>query len=377
MKSFLLKLFVVNLLYISLNCSFQISIFNELNKGNKGKNLIISPLSIFQILSLTANGAKNRTQSEMIEALQNVDIDTLNAINFEILEAIKKFSTVEMANAVMSKFTPLQEFLDISEKYCAPLEKLISVEQVNNWCSEKTHGKITKILSQLKPEVQMILLNAVYFKGEWTQTFKERLTSKKDFYNLGTNIKQVDTMTQISKFKYYQDTQIQAVELPFTKDDMSAIIILPSKNLDINKYITSLASSEENSLNDLFSKLTYAKVDLELPKFELQFDSSLKEVLKDMGMEEAFSDYADFTGLREEKNLKIDDVLHKTYLKVNELGTEAAAVTAVVVKYGSARPTQEIVYSMKVNRPFLFLLRSKRLPKNYDLLFISKIEKLE
>jgi serpin B len=352
------------------------SIFNELNKSNKGKNLIISPLSIFQILSLTTNGAKNRTQSEMIEALQNVDIDTLNAINFEILEAFKKFSTVEMANAVMSKFTPLQEFLDISEKYCAPLEKLISVEQVNNWCSEKTHGKITKILSQLEPEVQMILLNAVYFKGEWTETFKERLTSKKDFYNLGTTIEQVDTMNQISRFYYYQDTQIQAIELPFKKDDMSALIILPTKNLDINKYITSLAL-EENSLNDLISKLTYAKVNLELPKFELQFDSSLKEVLKDMGMEEAFTNNADFSGLREEKNLKIDDVLHKTYLKVNESGTEAAAVTAVIIKYGSAGPTQEIVYSMKVNRPFLFLLRSKRLPKNYDLLFISKIEKLE
>ena len=95
MKSFLLKLFIINLLYISLNCSFQISIFNEINKGNKGKNLIISPLSIFQILSLTANGAKNRTQSEMIEALQNVDIDTLNGINFEILEAKKNFQQLK------------------------------------------------------------------------------------------------------------------------------------------------------------------------------------------------------------------------------------------------------------------------------------------
>ena len=223
MKSFLLQLIVLNLLFISLNCSFQLSLFNELNKSNRGKNLILSPLSVFQILSLTANGARNETQSEMIEALQNADIDTLNAINYEILEAVQEFTTVEMANAVMSKFDPLQEFMDISETYCAPLEKLISVEQVNNWCSEKTHGKITKILSQLDATVQMILLNAVYFKGEWSSKFKERLTSKKIFYNLGNEVISVDTMNQISHFNYYQDDEIQAIELPYNKDGMTAL----------------------------------------------------------------------------------------------------------------------------------------------------------
>ena len=147
MKSFLLQLFIINLLFISLNCSFQLSIFDELNKSNRGKNLIISPLSIFQILSLTANGASENTQSEMIKTLKNTDIDTLNAINYEILEVSNEFTSIEIANAVMSKFTPSQEFMDVAEKYCAPPEELISVEQVNNWCREKTHGKITKILS--------------------------------------------------------------------------------------------------------------------------------------------------------------------------------------------------------------------------------------
>ena len=377
MKSFFINLFIINyLLFISANCSFQVSIFNEINKSKKGENLIISPLSIFQILSLTTNGAKGKTQLEMIEALQNTEIEALNSINYEILEAFKEFKTIEIANAVMSKFTPLQEFLNISEKYCAPFEQLISVEQVNNWCSEKTHGKITKILDKLDRGIQMILLNAVYFKGEWVNQFKESLTQKKIFYNLGTEIKQVETMSQMSKFNYYQDSKIQVVQLPYKDDSMSAIIILPRETVDINKYITSL-NSEENSINQLIEKLTYAKVNLELPKFELEFYSSLKEVLGDMGMEKAFTNDADFTGLREENNLKIDDVLHKTYLKVNEFGTEAAAVTAVITKYTSARPKKEIIYQMKVNRPFLFLLRSSKLPSDYDLLFISKIEKFE
>ena len=157
---------------------------------------------------------------------------------------------------------------------------------------------------------------------------------------------------------------------------MSAIIILPRETVDINKYITSL-NSEENSINELIEKLTYSKVNLEIPKFKLEFYSSLKEVLGDMGMEKAFTNDADFTGLREENNLKIDDVLHKTFLKVNEFGTEAAAVTVVIAPKTSAGPKKEIIYQMKVNRPFLFLLRSSKLPTDYDLLFMSKIEKFE
>ena len=378
MKSIFLNLFIINyLLFSSVNCSFQVSFFNEINKSKKGENLIISPLSIFQILSLTTNGAKGKTQLEMIEALQNTDIETLNSINYEILEAFKEFKTIEIANAVMSKFTPLQEFLNVSEKYYAPFEKLINVNQVNNWCNKKTHGKITKILDKLDSGIKMILLNAVYFKGEWVNQFKKGLTQKKDFYNLGTEIKQIETMSQISNFNYYEDTKIQAVQLPYKNDGMSAIIILPRETVDINKYITSL-NSEENSINELIKKLKYSKVNLELPKFELEFYSSLKGVLRNMGMEKAFTNDAELTGLKIQNDLKVDDVLHKTYLKVNEFGTEAAAVTAVIIKTKTAvRPKKEIIYQMKVNRPFLFLLRSKKLPADYDLLFMSKIEKLE
>ena len=251
------------------------------------------------------------------------------------------------------------------------------MQQVNNWCSEKTHGKITKILDQLDASVQMILLNAVYFKGEWSNQFKESLTKKKTFYNLGTELKEVDTMNKLDHFSYFEYNKVQAIQLPYTQDGMSALIILPRENVDINKYIASL-NTNENSLSDLISNLKYSKVNLELPKFKLEFSSSLKETLKDMGMTTAFTNNADLTGLREERNLKIDDVLHKTFLKVNENGTEAAAVTAVVVVNGSSgRTVQEKIYQMKVNRPFLFMLRSNKLPSGYDMIFMSKIEKIE
>jgi len=157
------------------------------------------------------------------------------------------------------------------------------------------------------------------------------------------------------------------------------VIILPKRNLDINKYILSLATDKYKYINNILNLKAHIayKVNLELPKFKLEFSSSLKEVLQNMGMEKAFTNNADFSGLRKDAILKIDEVLHKTYLKVNEDGTEAAAVTAVIITYGSAMPEPEIIYEMKVNRPFLFILRSNDLPKDNDILFISKIEKLE
>ena len=163
---YLLNIFLLSLLLNFLNCSFQSAIFNQIKKGKKGENIIISPLSIFQILSLTTNGAKGNTQSEMLEVLQNKDVEELNKVNYEILSILNEFTTVEIANAVMTKFDLLEDFKKTAEDYLAPIEPLKSIDQVNNWCKNKTHGKIEKILDELSKDTAMILINAVYFKGE-------------------------------------------------------------------------------------------------------------------------------------------------------------------------------------------------------------------
>jgi len=375
MKSWL-NLVLILLSINILTCSFQSTLFNRMSKDKKGENLIISPLSIFQALSLTANGAKGKTQSEMLDLLQCKNIDDLNNVNYEILSTFKNLSTIDIANAVMTKFTPLEEFTTIAQKYLAPIEPLVSVEQVNEWCSNKTHGKIDKILDELDPYTRMILLNAVYFKGEWVSKFKSAQTKKLKFFNLGTEEKEVDTMVQINHFNYYEDKKAQIIELRFIKDYMSAIIILPAEGTDINKYIDTLSISN-GEYNKIIGGLKRAKVHLQLPKFELEFKEKLNEVLKDLGMYNAFSDIdADFTGLREEGQLFINQVIHKTYLKVFEDGCEAAAVTAIDVAT-NALPIEEKIYDMKINRPFLFLLKNSKLPAGYDLVFMSKIEKLE
>ena len=359
-----------------LNCSFQSKIFNTLNKEKKGENLIISPLSIFQVLSLTANGAKGKTQSEMLDTLQAETIEDLNKINYDILSSFKGFTTIDIANAVMTKFTPLNSFTSIAEKYSAPIEPLLNVEQVNNWCSNKTHGKIKKILDELSEDTAMILLNAVYFKGEWRLKFEKYSTTKLPFYNFGTNEVKVDTMKQIEYFPYYEDKKAKAIELRFKEDFMSAIIILPSEGTDINKFIDSLSISNEE-YTKIIKGLKSAKVNIQLPKFELDFNENLNEILKDLGMYNAFSaSDADFTGLRKLSGLFINRVIHKSYIKVFEDGCEAAAVTVVDVTDG-ALPQIEKIREMKVNRPFLFLLKNSKLPDDHNLIFMSKIEKLE
>jgi len=221
----------------------------------------------------------------------------------------------------------------------------------------------------------MMLLNAVYFKGEWILQFEEEITKKLPFYNFGNEEIQVDTMSQIEHFLYYEDKKVQAIQLRFQKDFMSALIILPSSGNDINKYINTLATSKDE-YKKIIEGLKMAKVNIQLPKFEVNFSENLNQILSDLGMYNAFSPLdADFTGLRKEGGLAISRVIHKTFLKVNEQGTEAAAVTAIAVD--EAIFVDDKIYDMKINRPFLFLLKNGNLPEGNDLLFMSKIEKIE
>ena len=223
----------------------------------------------------------------------------------------------------------------------------------------------------------MILLNAVYFKDEWLLQFEHGLTKNLSFYNLGIEEIKVETMNQIAYFNYYEDKKIQAIELSFEHDFMSALIILPSDQIDINTYINYLPNSRDE-FSTLLKQLKITRVHLQLPKFEVRFSEKLNQILIDLGMYNAFSeDDADFRGLKEKEKLYISQVIHKTYLKVNEEGTEAAAVTMVSIDAECEIEKEDKIYNMKIDRPFLFMLRNNKLPKDHDMVFMAKIEKIE
>ena len=364
------------LLTLSSLClgSFQISFLKEINKDNKNKNFVFSPMSIYQILSLTANGARGNTLHEMVKALSGNSITELNRINSEILNAAKNFTSIEIANAIMTRIEPLDEFKKIAYSYDATIEKLKSADQVNSWCFLKTHGKILQIVDQLDPLTKMMLLNAIYFKGTWKKKFKPEKTQKKYFYNFGDQTKpvQVNMMNLETKFNYYSDEKVQVIEIPFSKDSVSAVIFLPQKLQNINDFIAELDDQKiKKYLNSLFP----ITVDLELPKFKIEFESGLNTYLHNLGMKQAFSPMADLSGLAKGGNdLYIDSVIQKAFIEVDESGAEAAAVTAVIINGWSS--IINIRQRMYVNRPFLMMLRSKALPEDNDVLFMAKIEEL-
>jgi serpin B len=361
---------------ITYDYSFQLELFNELNKIYLGKNLIISPLGIFQILSLTTNGAKEETRAQMLEALKANSIEELNKINYEILSGVKCRKSLKISNKILSKFTPLKNFCDIAEKYSCSINSYQDLKKISNNISSEIHGKIPINLEPLSPLEVMILVNTIYFNNAWIFEFDEKLTKKLPFYNHGKKEIKVETMSQQNIFNYYEDEKIQMIELKFVADDMTSIVILPNDKIDINTYINDISNSKKE-FSSLFSKLTPKNVYLELPKFEQQFSENLNQILINMGMKKAF-DMADFSGITESKNIYIERVEHFTYLKIDEKIVEGAAETMIRMSEGVAFIERPILDNkmciMKINRPFLFLIRCSALRKCQDMIFMSKIE---
>ena len=374
MKSLLFQIIIVLACFNLYLNTFQTSFFKEINKEYIKKNVVVSPLSAYQVLSLTSNGANGNTLQQMVSTLSSNALDRLNINNFQILKAFKNFTSLEIANAVMTAFNPERNFVDMSLAYDATVGPLVSVDQVNQWCNEKTHGKITKILDNFPANTVMVLLNAIYFKGLWKKEFNPKLTRKADFYNYGdkNSVAKVDMMYIKDTFSYYEDKNVQIINIPFKKDSVSALILLPREN-NINDF---LADLNDEKLNNYIRKMFFEKVELKLPKFELEFSAQLNTALQNLGMKDAFNEgTADFSKMKKQNDIYIGKVLQKAYLKIDETGAEAAAVTSVIMVTKSASPMFR-EKRMVVDRPFIMMLRSSQLPKDNDVLFTAKIETL-
>ena len=219
----------------------------------------------------------------------------------------------------------------------------------------------------------MVLINAIYFKGIWKKTFDKKRTIKNNFNNLNKNPKKVDFMNSTEKYDYIEINGVQVISLNYQKDNMKALIILPKREDDINIFIDNFKLEK---YNEIIKNLKNVKVELYLPKFEVNFEVELKSSFISMGIVEAFSDNADFSVMNKNKILKIGRIIHKTFIKVDEEGTEAAAATAVVMRCLDYTSTPEKIYFMNINRPFLFFIRTNDLPQGHDILFITKVESL-
>jgi len=361
---------------------FGLKLFAALNAAEGDENLFISPLSVSMALGMTLNGAGGETYSAMRQTLELAGL-TEEEINqsyrslIDLLTDLDPRVVFQIANSIWYRdiFPIAQAFVDLNKQYFdAEVQGLDfndsgAADVINSWVEEKTNGKIEDIVdSPIDPLTVMFLINAIYFNGDWTYQFDKEKTQDDQFTLPDGSTKQVPMMNHGSvTFPYFETEDFQAISLAYGDSLFYMTIILPRPERDLNSLIAEL---DKDTWVDWMNQFSPHELDLfQMPKFELEYEIKLNDVLSALGMEIAFNAYqADFHRMREGPGdtLYISSVKHKTYVKVNEEGTEAAAVTSVEVGIGMVSPSLE----MRVNRPFLYAIRERF---SGTILFIGKV----
>lgn len=360
--------------------SFGFDLFNKVNNSEPNKNVFISPFSVSMAFGMVLNGANGSTLDSLKKVLGDagVSLDDINNSYKNISTTLTNLDpkvVFQIANSIWYRegFPVLQTFLDANKNYfeaevsALDFNQPSAVQTINGWVNTKTHGKIPFILKDIPPGLMMCLINAIYFKGIWTYQFDSTNTADTTFTCADGSTSQCKMMKQRATFAYYEDADIQAIDLPYGDRSFSMTVILPSTGTSIDQYAASLTQAKWDGI---IAKLDSAEVILSLPKFKLEYGRTLNSELITMGMGIAFSDYADFSRISQKVGLTISEVLHKTFVEVNEEGTEAAAVTAIIFVTTTAYPPVNHIHSMNVNHPFILAIREHT---SGTILFIGKI----
>ncbi len=330
-----------------------------------GKNLFCSPYSLSAALAMTYAGASGLTAEEMEQVMHYPKTLThegfwMMSKRMEEINAKGKIK-LTVANALWNRLKLHPDYLAITKKYySAEVYPLNSEQPINDWASKNTNGKIPKVLEpgDITPLVKLILTNAIYFKGDWAKTFDKENTQEAQFYQSDKSISSCSLMYAKDDFKYGQFDGYQAIELPYSGDDLSMVVLLPKRESSLKQMLKSLNIKE---LDTQLRTLKNQKVELWLPKFKLETSYELKDVLMQMGMNAPFN-RADFSKMTIDKTpLEISRIIQKAFVEVNEKGTEAAAVTVVMMMTDSAKmQDEEQIPQFRADRPFLFLIRDKQ-----------------
>jgi len=357
---------------------FAFKAFAKISAADPDKNVFISPLSISMAVAMAYNGADGTTKQGIAKALdfEGIGDGDMNA-SFkslgELLTGIDKTVKFTPANSIWYRngLVPQEKFVETNRQYFNAEVKGLDFGNadaakaaMNAWVKDKTNGKIPQIISQVRSEDVMFLINAIHFKGTWTYQFDKNLTRNADFATATGNVSVPFMQLKNTRYRTYVDADKQLVELPYGNKQFSMVLVLPSQTNTVNQLISQLSIT---SLNGWLAKSDSSAVSLYLPKFTFSYEKSLNETLSDLGMAEAFTDRADFSRLLQgfkAGSLKITEVKHKAFVEVNEEGTEAAAATSVGI--GVTSMPAELYF----NRPFVFLIREKN---SGAILFIGKL----
>lgn len=341
----------------------------------KDKNYMFSPMSIKMALALAANGASGETQEQILNALGVASLEEFNGVSKDI---IKRYSQADIlnlniANSIwMNKDKTSQNFSDAYKKiateyYNAEVKSITNpnaVKEINGWVSDKTNGKIPTIIQDAN-DFWAMLINAIYFKGAWQDEFNVNATKPDQFNNAdGTKIT-VDFMNMQKWFPYAETNSVQMIKLPYQNrvdkisDDGEYLGSDKYDDLDVSMYLI-MAENDINVeqelsavINENAFKSTYIK--MAMPKFKIEYSTDLNNILMNMGITTAFDEKnADFTKMFDKGNMWFTKTIHKTFINVDEKGTEVAAVTAIGMA-GSSLPPEPI--ELKFNKPFYFAIR--------------------
>jgi len=366
---------------VAANSGFASDIFSALSE--EGKNIMISPLSISIALAMVINGASDENLEEMKDVMgfETMTMEDVNTQFFNLINSLvdaDKDLVLSIANSVWMDelFEPSvkEPFLSAlednyaAEPYTLDFADATAPDTINAWVSDNTNGKIEKIVEKIGPDTVMYLINAIYFKAAWTVTFDEKNTYEGTFTKSDDTTVQVDIMNseQSQEFDFYssgyEDDDYSVVRLPYGRDKFAFYGIIPNGNGTVEDLV---ADMKENGVDKYFENLQKGEVPVMLPKFKLEWEESLVEIFKTLGMEKAFLT-GGFLNLAEDgEGLYISDIKHKTFIEVNEEGTEAAAVTSVEVG------NTAIADGFYGTKPFVYVIRDDR---SGTILFMGKVE---
>jgi serine protease inhibitor len=362
---------------IETNNNFGLELLNGIFLSDDSPNIMISPASVSIALGMAYNGAGSATMDAFKEVLnyEGLTRDEVNEMIKELINVLVtnvKGNQLEIANSLWfdDGFPVKQEFINLNRNsYDAEVQPLdfrnaAAVKTINDWVSDQTHGKIDEIIQSIDPAVMMILINAIYFNCVWEMEFDPKDTEKAPFYREdGSTWGQVDMMRLETTLNTSFTESYSAVELPYKNGKFSMYLFLPGDGMTVNQLAQMMDGNKWNSSLEGFSEMRSFTV--YLPRFKFEDERSLSDILKTMGLGIAFTDQADFSGISD-VNLLISDVIHKTYIDVNEEGTEAAAVTGVIISTTSLGPPT----FLRLDRPFLFAITEN---SSKSILFIGKV----
>jgi serpin B len=355
---------------------FGLKLFRAIRDGTPDENIFISPLSVSMALGMTLNGANGETRAAMEETLEHAGLSEteINASYrglIDLLTTLDPNVTLGLANSIWYRegFSVEPSFIEANQQYFdAAVEALDfgrpgAPDVINGWVSDNTNGTIETIVQSIPGNVVMYLINALYFKGDWRTPFDEELTREAGFTRPDGTSSTVDMMTlEDATLPVHFGERLTAVDLPYGDSLYSMTVLLPREGHAVDELAADLDAARWNQITDALAPQKLSA--LEMPAFKLEYEKGLEEVLTDLGMGIAFAPgRADFSGIQAGGGLWIDKVKHKTFIEVDERGTEAAAVTSVIM-------VESLPPSIRVDRPFLFVIREQH---SGTMLFIGQV----